>query len=152
MSKEVNMDYLTQAKTFLHRAQVANDVDEKMRHLNMAAEMLAKGVEELGQSRPMIGISGLSRQEEDVLALLQDRGSRPGQPVSVQSLLLAWGTGSENELFAAAKSLELKGVLTTDVAQTVRINPRWLFAALREVSPGIIEPGFLSSADYFRGK
>ena len=36
----------------------------------------------------------------------------------VQSLLLAWGTGSENELFAAAKSLELKGVLTTDVAQT----------------------------------
>ena len=112
------MDYLTQAKTFLHRAQVANDVDEKMTHLNMAAEMLAKGVEELGQSRPMIGISGLSRQEEDVLALLQDRGSRPGQPVPVQSLLLAWGTGSENELFAAAKSLELKGVLTTDVAQT----------------------------------
>jgi hypothetical protein len=112
------MDYLTQAKTFLHRAQVANDVDEKMTHLKMAAEMLAKGVEELGQSRPMIGISGLSRQEEDVLALLQDRGSRPGQPVSVQSLLLAWGTGSENELFAAAKSLELKGVLTTDVAQT----------------------------------
>ena len=112
------MDYLTQAKTFLHRAQVANDVDEKMTHLNMAAEMLAKGVEELGQSRPMIGVSGLSRQEEDVLALLQDRGSRPGQPVPVQSLLLAWGTGSENELFAAAKSLELKGVLTTDVAQT----------------------------------
>ena len=112
------MDYLAQAKTFLHRAQVANDVDEKMTHLNMAAEMLAKGVEELGQSRPMIGISGLSRQEEDVLALLQDRGSRPGQPVPVQSLLLAWGTGSENELFAAAKSLELKGVLTTDVAQT----------------------------------
>jgi hypothetical protein len=112
------MDYLTQAKTFLHRAQVANDIDEKMAHLNMAAEMLAKGVEELGQSRPMIGVSGLSRQEEDVLALLQDRGSRPGQPVPVQSLLLAWGTGSENELFAAAKSLELKGVLTTDVAQT----------------------------------
>jgi hypothetical protein len=118
MGKEVNMDYLTQAKTFLHRAQVANDVDEKMRHLNMAAEMLAKGVEELGQSRSMISVSGLSRQEEDVLALLQDRGSRPGQPVPVQSLLLAWGTGSENELFAAAKSLELKGVLTTDVAQT----------------------------------
>ena len=112
------MDYLAQAKTFLHRAQVANDVDEKMTHLNMAAEMLAKGVEELGQSRPMIGVSGLSRQEEDVLALLQDRGSRPGQPVPVQSLLLAWGTGSENELFAAAKSLELKGVLTTDAAQT----------------------------------
>ena len=112
------MDYLTQAKTFLHRAQVANDVDEKMTLLNMAAEVLAKGVEELGRSRPMIGISGLSRQEEDVLALLQDRGSRPGQPVSVQSLLLAWGTGSENELFAAAKSLELKGMLTTDVAQT----------------------------------
>ena len=112
------MDYLTQAKTFLRRAQVANDVDEKMTHLNMAAEMLAKGVKELGQSRPMIGVSGLSRQEEDVLALLQDRGSRPGQPVPVQSLLLAWGTGSENELFAAAKSLELKGVLTTDVAQT----------------------------------
>jgi hypothetical protein len=112
------MDYLTQTKTFLHRAQVANDIDEKMAHLNMAAEMLAKGVEELGQSRPMIGVSGLSRQEEDVLALLQDRGSRPGQPVPVQSLLLAWGTGSENELFAAAKSLELKGVLTTDVAQT----------------------------------
>ena len=112
------MDYLTQAKTFLHRAQVANDIDEKMAHLNMAAEMLAKGVKELGQSRPMIGISGLSRQEEDVLALLQDRGSRPGQPVPVQSLLLAWGTGSENELFAAAKSLELKGMLTTDVAQT----------------------------------
>jgi hypothetical protein len=112
------MDYLAQAKTFLHRAQVANDVDEKMTLLNMAAEMLAKGVEELGQSRPMIGVSGLSRQEEDVLALLQDRGSRPGQPVPVQSLLLAWGTGSENELFAAAKSLELKGVLTTDVAQT----------------------------------
>ena len=112
------MDYLAQAKTFLHRAQVANDVDEKMTHLNMAAEMLAKGAEELGQSRPMIGVSGLSRQEEDVLALLQDRGSRPGQPVPVQSLLLAWGTGSENELFAAAKSLELKGVLTTDVAQT----------------------------------
>jgi hypothetical protein len=112
------MDYLAQAKTFLHRAQVANDVGEKMTHLNMAAEMLAKGVEELGQSRPMIGVSGLSRQEEDVLALLQDRGSRPGQPVPVQSLLLAWGTGSENELFAAAKSLELKGVLTTDVAQT----------------------------------
>ena len=112
------MDYLAQAKTFLHRAQVANDIDEKMTHLNMAAEMLAKGVEELGQSRPMNGVSGLSRQEEDVLALLQDRGSRPGQPVPVQSLLLAWGTGSENELFAAAKSLELKGVLTTDVAQT----------------------------------
>jgi len=112
------MDYLTQAKTFLRRAQVANDVDEKMTHLNMAAEMLAKGVKELGQSRPMIGVSGLSRQEEDVLALLQDRGSRPGQPVPVQSLLLAWGTGSENELFAAAKSLELKGVLTADVAQT----------------------------------
>jgi hypothetical protein len=112
------MDYLTQAKTFLHRAQVANDIDEKMAHLNMAAEMLAKGVEELGQSRPMIGVSGLSRQEEDVLALLEDLGSRPGQPVPVQSLLLAWGTGSENELFAAAKSLELKGVLTTDVAQT----------------------------------
>ena len=112
------MDHLTQAKTFLHRAQVANDVDEKMTHLNMAAEMLAKGVEELGQPRSMIGVSGLSRQEEDVLALLQDRGSRPGQPVPVQSLLLAWGTGSENELFAAAKSLELKGVLTTDVAQT----------------------------------
>ena len=111
------MDYLTQAKTFLHRARVANDVDEKMTHLNMAAEMLAKGVEELGQPRSMIGVSGLSRQEEDVLALLQDRGSRPGQPVPVQSLLLAWGTGSENELFAAAKSLELKGVLTTDVAQ-----------------------------------
>jgi hypothetical protein len=119
MGKEVNMDYLTQAKTFLHRAQVANDVDEKMRHFNMAAEMLAKGVEEVGQSRSMIGVSGLSRQEEDVLALLQDRGSRPGQPVPVQSLLLAWGTrGSENEFFAAAKSLELKGVLTTDVAQT----------------------------------
>ena len=112
------MDYLTQAKTFLHRAQVANDVDEKMRHLNMAAEMLAKGVEEVGQSRSMIGVSGLSRQEEDVLALLQDRGSRPGQPVPVQFLLLAWGTGSENDLFAAAKSLELKGVLTADVAQT----------------------------------
>ena len=112
------MDYLAQAKTFLHRAQVANDIDEKMTHLNMAAEMLGKGVEELGQSRPMNGVSGLSRQEEDVLALLQDRGSRPGQPVPVQSLLLAWGTGSENELFAAAKSLELKGVLTTDVAQT----------------------------------
>jgi hypothetical protein len=112
------MDYLTQAKTFLHRAQVANDADEKMTHLNMAAEMLAKGVEELGQSRPMIGVSGLSRQEEDVLALLEDLGSRPGQPVPVQSLLLAWGTGSENELFTAAKSLELKGVLTTDVAQT----------------------------------
>ena len=74
------MDYLTQAKTFLHRARVANDVDEKMTHLNMAAEMLAKGVEELGQPCSMIGVSGLSRQEEDVLALLQDRGSRPGQP------------------------------------------------------------------------
>lgn len=112
------MDYLTQARTFLHRANDTNDVEERMTHLNMAAEMLAKTIDQLGQSRSM-SLSGLSRQEEDVLGLLQDRGSRPGQPVPVQSLLLAWGTrGSENALFAAVKSLELKGLLTTDAAET----------------------------------
>ncbi|MEX1179332.1 MAG: hypothetical protein WEB63_00750 [Cucumibacter sp.] len=109
------MDYLIQAKTFLHRAYDANDVEERMTHLNKAAEMLAKAIEELGQSRSARSLSGLSRQEEDVLAILQDRGSGPGQPVPVQSLLLAWGTrGSEGELFAAVKRLQLKGLLTTD--------------------------------------
>ena len=89
-----------------------------MTHLDMAAEMLAKAIEEVGQSRLMSGFSGLSGQEEDVLALLQDRGSRLGQPVPVQSLLLAWGTrGSQDELFAAARSLELKGLLTTDARE-----------------------------------
>ena len=109
------MEYLTQARTFLHRAKDTNDVGERMTHLNMAADVLAKAMEELGQSRSMSGVSGLSRWEEDVLALLQDRGAGPGQPVPVQSLLLAWGTrGSEDDLFAAAKSLELKGLLTTN--------------------------------------
>ena len=90
-----------------------------MTHLSMAAEMLAKAIDELGQSRSVKNLSGLSRQEEDVLAVLQDRGSKPGQPVPVQSVLLAWGTrGSEGELCAAVKSLELKGLLTTDAAET----------------------------------
>ena len=112
------MDYLTQAKTSLHHAKDANDVEERMTHLDMAAEMLAKAIEEVGQSRSMSGFSGLSGQEEDVLALLQDRGSRPGQPVPVQSLLLARGTrGSQDELFAAVKSLELKGLLTTGAGE-----------------------------------
>lgn len=109
------MDYLTQAKTFLLRAKDTSGVEERMTHLDMAAEMLAKAITEVGRSRSMGGFSGLSRQEEDVLALLQDHGSRPGQPVPVQSLLLAWGTcASQDELFAAVKSLELKGLLTTD--------------------------------------
>lgn len=113
------MDYLTQARTFLHRANDANDVAERIAHLNMAAGMLAKAIDELGQSRPLRSLSGLSRQEEDVLAVLQDRGSGPGQPVPVQSLLLAWGArGSEGDLFAAVKSLELKGLLTTGAAET----------------------------------
>ena len=63
------MDYLTQAKTSLHHAKDANDVEERMTHLDMAAEMLAKAIEEVGQSRSMSGFSGLSGQEEDVEAL-----------------------------------------------------------------------------------
>ena len=113
------MDYLTQARTFLHRAKDTNDAEERMAHLDMAAEMLAKAVEELGESRAMRGVSGLSRQETDLLALLQDRGSRPGRPVPAQSLLLAWRTRRpDDELFAAAKGLELKGLLTTNAAGT----------------------------------
>lgn len=113
------MDYLAQVRNFLHRANDTNDVEEKMTHLNMAAEMLAKAIDELGQSRLVKSLSGLSRQEEDVLAVLQDRGSRPGQPLPLQSLLLAWGThGSQDDLFAALKSLELKGLLTTDAPET----------------------------------
>ncbi len=113
------MDYLTQAKTFLHRAKDTNDAEQRMAHLNMAAEMLAKAMGGRDQSRSTSGGSGLSRQEGDVLALLQDGGSRPGQPVSAHSLLLAWGTrGSEDELRTAVKKLELKGLLTTDAAET----------------------------------
>lgn len=109
------MDYLTQARTLLHRAKETDDVEERTTHLNMAAEMLAKAIEELGQSRSVRSLSGLSRQEEDVLDILQDRGSRPGQPVPAQALRQAWGTrGSEGELFAAVKRLELTGLLTTD--------------------------------------
>ena len=67
----------------------------------------------------MSGITGLSRQEEDLLALLQDRNSRPAQPVPVRALLMAWGTrGAGKELLAAAKSLELKGLLTTNAVGT----------------------------------
>ena len=113
------MDYLTQAKTFLQRANDTNDAEERMSHLDLAAAMLANAIKEQGQMRPVSGSSGLSRQEDDVLALLQDRGSRLGQPVPVQSLLLAWGTrGSQDELFATVKSLELKGLVTTDAAET----------------------------------
>ena len=67
----------------------------------------------------MNSVSGLSQQEEDVLALLQDSGSGPGQPVPVQSLLQVWAPrGSEQQLSAALKGLELKGLLTTDGAET----------------------------------
>lgn len=113
------MDYLMQAKAFLHRAKDTNDAEERKAHLNMAEEILAKALEELDQSRSTSGGSGLSREEEDVLVLLQDGGSRPGQPVPAHSLLLAWGTrGSEDELLATVKKLELKGLLTTDAAET----------------------------------
>ena len=111
------MDYLTQARTFLLRAKDTDDADEKMAHLNTAAEILAKAMEERRQSGSTSDRSGLSRQERDVLALLQDGGL--GQPATAHSLLLAWGTrGSEDELLAAVKKLELKGLLTTDAPET----------------------------------
>lgn len=79
------MDYLAQAKTFLHRAKDTNDAQERMTHLDMAAEMLAKAIEELGQSCSMSGVSGLSWQEADVFG--PPSGSwfqaRPGCPGSV---------------------------------------------------------------------
>ena len=113
------MDYLKQARAFLHRAKDTNDAEERKAHLNMAEEMLAKALEEPDQSCSTSGDLGLSRQEEDALALLQDGGSRPGQPMPAHSLLLAWGTrGSRDELLAAVKKLELKGLLTTDAAET----------------------------------
>lgn len=113
------MDYLTQAKTFLDRSKDTTDVEERTTHLSAAAEMLVKAIEELEQSRSMNGVSGLSQQEENVLALLQDSGSGPGQPVSVQSLLLVRAPrSSEQQLFAVLKSLELKGLLITDAAET----------------------------------
>jgi Fe2+ or Zn2+ uptake regulation protein len=80
---------------------------------------MAKAIEELERSRSMNGVSGLTQQEENVLALLQDSGSGPGQPVSVQSLLLERAPrSSEQQLFAVLKSLELKGLLITDAAET----------------------------------
>ena len=38
------MDYLTQSKTFLHRAKDANDASEKEAHLSMAIQMLEKAI------------------------------------------------------------------------------------------------------------
>ena len=113
------MDYLAQAKTFLHRAKNAKDVEEKMTRLDMAAEMLAKAIEGRDQSHSWRTRSGLSSQELDVLDLFQIHDLRPGQLFPIQSLLLAWGTrGSKEELFAAVKRLELKGLLATDAAET----------------------------------
>jgi Fe2+ or Zn2+ uptake regulation protein len=85
----------------------------------MASQLMAKAIEELERSRSMNGVSGLTQQEENVLALLQDSGSGPGQPVSVQSLLQERAPrSSEQQLFAVLKSLELKGLLITDAAET----------------------------------
>ena len=111
------MVYLAQARTFLLRAKDTNDPVEKMTHLDMAAELLAKAIEE-PDSPLTVSRSGLSSYEDGLLALLQDRGSRPGQPVSLPSLLSAWcAYGSEDDLTAALKGLELKGLLVADAAE-----------------------------------
>ncbi len=112
------MDYLTQAKTFLHRAQVANDIDEKMAHLNMAAEMLAKGVEELGQSRPMIGVSGLSRQERTCWPSFKIVALDPASLSRFSPFCWRGALVLKLNSLPLRRVLELKGVLTTDVAQT----------------------------------
>ena len=42
------MDYLRQAKTFIHRANDAQSDGEKIAHLNMAVQMLLKIIENNG--------------------------------------------------------------------------------------------------------
>jgi len=41
------MDYIAQAKKFLHCAKDTNDVEERIMHVNTASEKLAKAIEEL---------------------------------------------------------------------------------------------------------
>lgn len=113
------MDYLAQVRTFLHRANDTNDVEEKMTHLTMAADMLAKAVEGCDQRRSWSTGSGLSWQEQEILDLFQVHDLGPGQLFPIQSLSLAWATrGSEEELRAAVKRLELKGLLVREAAET----------------------------------